>query len=707
MISNNALEILNKRYFLKDKDGNVIEDWDKLCKRVSNAVAKDEPEKERDEWAKKYYDLIYNLKFLPNSPTLMNAGTPDGMLSGCFVLPIEDNMNSIMDAVKHAALVHKSGGGTGFSFGKLRPKNSIVKSTSGVASGPVSFMRMINGVTEEIKQGGRRRGANLGSLPVHHPDIIDFINCKKDTSKITNFNISITVTDEFMEAVKKDGEYDIIDPRTQKTIKRIKAKPVFDLIVNNAWESGEPGLLFIDRINRDNLYGTYETTNPCGEVPLLPYESCNLGSINLFCYVNEKGFDFEQLKKDVHIIVRFLDSIVSINNYPLEEIKTATLFTRKIGLGIMGLADAFIEMGTEYGDKNSIYLAENIMGYIKIEADKASVELATKKGESLVSQKLRKEKQSKTPIRNIQTTVIAPTGTISLIAGASSGCEPIFSVGYIRKVVGSKDMKIFNPLFLNALKENNIELTKDLEDKILSQNSIADIKEIPEKIRKLFKTAMDVSFEEHIKMQAALQKSVDGGISKTINLPNSATKSDVAKAYLLAYELKCKGITVYRDGSRPMQILSTKQEEKTSYRHRVKVTQGVTEKINTPLGKLYLTVNKNKQEDIDPVEVFIQIGKSGSDIKAYNEAVGRLISLCFKYKIPVKDIVKQLKGIKGEETIFCEGAKYGSIIDLVGRKLENYIIKDKEVEKMKCPECGTILILEERCAKCSCGYSKC
>jgi len=874
MISENALEILNKRYFLKDKNGKVIEDWDKLCRRVAKVVSQDEPKEHQKKWEDKYYDLMYNLKFLPNSPTLMNAGANTEGLSACYVIPIEDSMENIMNAVKYSALVHKSGGGTGFSFSKLRPVNSVVKSTSGVASGPVSFMRMINAVTEEIKQGGKRRGANLGSISCSHPDIEEFIDCKKDTSKITNFNISVEITDVFMNAVENNTEYDIIDPRTKQIVKKIKARSIFDKIVHNAWETGEPGLLFIDTINKKNLYGTIETTNPCitgdtyiltidgpisikelesvmnnsknmlnkidiycwdkinnlpvmghmsnfqktgenvsiikiifdsgieikvtpehnffgrnnrkikaknlhvgsrvrnfvkyktrisngisiglskivsiekcenedvyngtvdkyhnyiivdkyfnkkesfnvgiisancGEVPLLPYESCNLGSINLSQYVGEVligSFDFDLLREDIPVITRFLDSIISINHYPIEEIEIATKFTRKIGIGIMGLADAFIKMGIPYGNPRSFDEAEDVMQFINEQSKKASIELANEKGECLASQKLRKDKKTKIQVRNFQTTAIAPTGTISLIAGASSGCEPLFAVGYIRKVVGSKDMKFIHPLFEESLKKENIVLTKELEDKIFSYNSIANITEIPDKIRNLFKTALDITYVQHIEMQAALQKYVDAGISKTINLSNLTTKEIIKEAYFLAYKLGCKGITVYRDGCRPAQILSTKQEEKPRYKQRTKITHGITEKLATPLGKLYLTINKNKEEDNELVEIFIQIGKTGSDIKAYNEAVGRLISLCFKYRIPPKDIVKQLKGIKGEDAIFCDGTKYGSIIDLVGRKLENYII-EKTVEKYKCPECGNVVYMEESCIKCPCGYSKC
>lgn len=1185
-LSENAIEVLKRRYFIKDKDGKCIEDWEGLCHRVSDAIAKDEPVKSRKKWAKKYFDLMYNLKFLPNSPALMNAGKDDAQMMACFCLPIEDSMDKIMDTAKDMAMIHKAAGGTGFNFGKLRPKNSIVNSTSGVASGPISFMKMLNDICEQVKSGGRRRGANIGLLPVHHPDILDFINCKQDTSQITNFNISILVTDIFMRAVIEDKEYNIINPQTGVVEKKLKAKMVFNKIVDNAHATGEPGLFFVDTVNKtneypedpisncnpclvgdtkiavadgrgsvsikqladsgddvpvycsdnngrtvikwmrnprltgynekiykvildngnmirctgnhrfvlkngnikeaktlkrndslnilnrvcapfeyifngsnsssnnywwiqrtnksfkaehrlvhefindvnipsgyvihhkdfnslnnnidnlelmrrqdhdnyhgskmfgdnnpmrraktewskekwdryhnimsvaisaekngrysgvsneeikqyaillttqlnrrastneweeyceknkihvkyfskwrkNNLFGgvsqllkwaaiecdveyvdidprvvktyqkalgfgfdafiengktfvikkcefcgtefsidyqrreigvcstscsnklyyklhgnnndrtnavratynkkneetrekqilayndlknnllrdpfliefkdyckkiktshrfgrvfktfqelkdvaqlanhrvisvefdgyedvyngtvddyhniyiggfvdildeeyfveSYVLTLQCGESPLRNYESCDLGSINLSKYYDVK-VDWDNLEKDIRIATRFLDSIISQNHYPLDIIKKETEKTRKIGLGIMGFADLLYKMKIKYGSEESFKFAEKIMKFIQDISVSESEKLGVEKGMCPVFDSR----------RNIWTTIIAPTGTISIIAGASSGCEPVFSLAYMRMCMDDTKMTVINEIFLEVLKEKGIELTDPLKEKLFTSNSIKDIKEIPDEIKDIFVTTSDITPEEHVKIQSSFQKYVHGGISKTCNMAKSATKKDVGDAFLSAYNLGCKGITVYRDGSRPNQVLSSTVEnkdnkEESKIRYRSRVLTGTTEKFETPLGNMYLTINKNKPDE-EPIEVMINIGKSGGITLSFMEALGRLISTGLKYKIPLMRLAKCLKGIKTTENSSFDGhrkMRYDSIPDLIGKELERLSKEKIKEEKFfnECPECGDILRKEEGCIKCHCGYSKC
>jgi len=698
----NALVALNRRYFIKDKKGKVVEDWKKLCKRVSSAIAQDEKSDiDRGRWQQKYYDIINNLYFLPNSPTLMNAGKKNGQLAACFVLGIEDSMKSIMKATTDAAFIHKSGGGTGFDFSRLRPSKSRVATTSGTASGPISFMRMINNVTEEIKQGGTRRGANMGILRCDHPNILEFIDCKQDTSQINNFNISVALTDKFMKALSLGEDYSLIDPRDGKEIEKISAKKVFEKIAENAWKTGEPGIIFIDEINKKNQWGEIRATNPCGEQPLRDNESCNLGSMNLSLYVNKDGvFDKDLFDEHIKIATRFLDSVISMNSYPLEEIKKTHAETRKIGLGVMGFADALILSEIEYGSVESFQFANYVYSWLNDASKQASEELGKEKGICFACEELKLKR------RNLWTTTIAPTGTISIIAGCSSGIEPLFAVGYERNILDGDKLLEINKHFLSEVCGG-----EDLEREICSSNSIQNIKGIPAKIRKKYVTSHDVSLENHIKMQSVFQKHSDSGISKTINLSSDAKKEDVIKAYLLAYKLECKGITVYRDGCRDNQPMRVKKEEvvrKTF--NRISVMKGSTEKIETPLGGLLLTINENVHGE--PGEVILNIGKSGADVNAFCEALGRIISIGLQHGLPAHKIAKQLRRIKGEDIIFHDGKKYTSLPDIIGKRLAE---KAKEKSKdnnerllAKCPSCGERLFNAEGCSQCtSCGYSKC
>ena len=525
MLSKNALIVLKKRYLLRDKKGKLIETPKQLFRRVAKVVSKGNKGLEKE-----FFNVMTNLEFLPNSPTLMNAGTSLGQLSACFVLPIEDSLTSIFDTVKNAALIHQSGGGTGFNFSRLRPKGDLVQSTHGVASGPVSFMAVIDKATDVIKQGGKRRGANMGILNVTHPDITKFITAK-NKPVLNNFNISVAVTDKFMEAVKKNKSYDLIDPRTGKR-KKESARKIFSLIAYNAWKNGDPGLIFIDEINRHNptpKLGKIEATNPCGEVPLLPYESCILGSINLNKVVDNKKINFKKLEDLVRTGVVFLNNVIDVNKYPLREIEKITKKNRKIGLGVMGFADMLVSLGIPYDSEKAVRTGEEIIKFIKEKAKKYS-------------------KNNKT------LTTIAPTGSISLIADCSSGIEPLFAIAFVKEVLGGTNLLIANKEFEKIAKEKGF-YSKKLTGKIAEKGSPKGIKEIPEDIKRIFVTALDIKPEWHLRMQAAFQKYTDNAVSKTINLPNKASVNDVRKIYLLAHKLKCKGITIYRYGSKPEQVL--------------------------------------------------------------------------------------------------------------------------------------------------------
>jgi len=561
-LSDNARQVVERRYLLKDELGRIVETPREMFRRVAKAVAEadsryDEGPNVR-ELEKEFFDLLVNLDFLPNSPTLMNAGTEIGQLSACFVLPVGDSIRSIFDAVKNMAMIHQSGGGTGFSFSRLRPKDDVVKSTGGIASGPLSFMRVFDEATEIIKQGGRRRGANMGILRVDHPDIVDFIRAKEKGRFLTNFNISVSATERFMEAVKSDGRYDLINPRTGKITKTLRAKAVFDRAVKSAWKTGDPGLIFIDEINHHNPtpdLGEIESTNPCGEQPLLPYESCNLGSINLSRMVRDGSIDWEKLKRTAHLGIHFLDNIIDINNFPLSEIASITKGNRKIGLGVMGFAEMLIQLGVPYASNEALEVAEGVMKFIQEETIAQSMELARQRGSFPNFRGSLWEKRGYNGMRNASVITIAPTGTLSIIADTSSGIEPLFAISFYREILEGTKLLEVNRLFQSMAEAEGIA-SRELMESIALKGSIQDLPSVPVHLKHIFLTALDIPPEWHVKMQAAFQKYTDNAVSKTINLPQDATMEDVAKAYLMAYESKCKGITVFRYGSKKHQVLS-------------------------------------------------------------------------------------------------------------------------------------------------------
>lgn len=730
-LSTNALKVLEKRYLKKDEEGKPIETAEDMFWRVAENVAK--AEKNYDSRAnvtkrtKEFYEIMTNLEFLPNSPTLMNAGRELQQLSACFVLPIEDSMDSIFDAVKNTALIHKSGGGTGFSFSRLRPKDSQVKSTKGVSSGPISFMTVFDAATETVKQGGTRRGANMGILRVDHPDILDFISCKDKEHKLNNFNISVALTKTFMQALENNGEYDLIDPHTHEKVKSISAKEVFDLIVKHAHKNGEPGIIFLDRINEHNptpQVGEIESTNPCGEQPLLPYESCNLGSINLSKMVKEdKTIDYKKLGKVVELAVRFLDDVIDMNNYPLEIIGKMTKANRKIGLGIMGFADMLILLDIPYNSEKGIKTGEEVMKFIRDKARQTSAQLAKERGAFPNFKGSIYDDGNFPPLRNATTTTIAPTGTIGIIANASSGIEPLFGVCFIRKVLDKNELIEVNPYFEKIAKKEGF-YSEELMRQIAEKGTLHGIKEIPAKIQKVFCTAHDISPQWHIKMQAGFQKYTDNAVSKTVNFPHSATCDDVAEVYLLAYKMGCKGVTIYRDGSREEQVLylGTKKKEEKEIRiprPRPTVTRGITQKITTGCGNLYITINEDEQ---GACEVFSQMGKSGGCAASQSEAVSRLVSLTLRSGIDIDVIIKQLKGIRCPSPSWQKGGTILSCPDAISKAIEKYMNNGLSTTPLKksvltkasagiypeCPECNELLELVEGCAVCkACGYSKC
>jgi ribonucleoside-diphosphate reductase alpha chain len=555
----NAIKVLASRYLLRDEKGNITETPARLFRRVAKAVAAADANYKKGALKKtedEFYEMLSKLDFMPNTPTLMNAGAPLGQLSACFVLPVEDSLVEIFDAVKHTALIHQSGGGTGFSFSHLRPRGDIVKSTKGVASGPISFMRVFDITTEILKQGGKRRGANMGILRCDHPDVIEFITAKSREDMLQNFNISVAATDSFMEAVMKGAEYDLVNPHTRQKVKRVNASEVFDLIVANAWRTGDPGLIFIDEINRKNPTaptGLIESTNPCGEQPLHPYESCNLGSINLTNMLKNGKMDWDKFKQTIHTSVHFLDNVIDVNKYPLPQIEMVTKSNRRIGLGVMGFAELLINIGIPYDSDKAVQFADKLMKFLYDEARKASNKLGEERG-SFPNFERSTLKVKIKATRNATVTTIAPTGTISIIAGATSGIEPLFAVTFVRDVLEGTHLLEVNPSFEKIARKRGF-YSKSLMMKIAKTGKVTGLKEVPKDIQRLFKTALEIKPETHVKMQAAFQKYCDNAVSKTINLPATATPQDIKKAYLLAYKQKCKGITVYRYGSKKEQVL--------------------------------------------------------------------------------------------------------------------------------------------------------
>ncbi|MFH1622904.1 MAG: vitamin B12-dependent ribonucleotide reductase [Candidatus Aenigmatarchaeota archaeon] len=561
-LSLNAIKVMASRYLRRDEERNIVESTAQLFRRVARAIAEPEAQHGGEERVKEYEDAFYrmmvNREFMPNSPTLMNAGTDLGQLSACFVLPVPDSISGIFDSIKYTAIIHKSGGGTGFSFSRLRPKGDVVRSTGGIASGPLSFMQVFNAATEVIKQGGKRRGANMGMLRVDHPDILEFITAKEREGILSNFNISVAVTDKFMQAVERNGEYDLINPRDKKPGKSMPARAVFNLMVMMAWKNGEPGVVFINKVNAANptpALGEIESTNPCGEQPLLSYESCNLGSINLERMMTNGDIDWEKLRRTVRLAVRFLDNVVEVNKYPVPEIEEMTRTNRKIGLGVMGFADMLIKMGVPYNSNEAIQVAEKVMKFIQEESKAMSEELGAEKGDFVGFEKSTLAKRYK-HMRNATTTTVAPTGTISVIAACSSGVEPIFAVAYTRDVSESLGHELveINPMFETAMIERGL-YTEELVKKVTQSGSVQNVQDIPEDVRRVFITALEIEPEWHVRIQAAFQKYTDNAVSKTINFSNYATPHDVEKAFMLAWKLNCKGITVYRYGSRDKQIL--------------------------------------------------------------------------------------------------------------------------------------------------------
>lgn len=729
-----SIRVLEERYLSKDTKGRVIETPEGMCYRVAQKIASAERnfstnQQEIEKLTSKFYQLMVERLFLPNSPTLMNAGRDDQLqYSACFVLPIGDSLAEIFDALKYAALIHKSGGGTGFSFSSLRSKGSIVHSTRGIASGPVSFMRVFDAATAQVKQGGMRRGANMGVLRVDHPDILEFIECKAKGG-ITNFNISVAATEKFMQAVKKDGSYWIYDSYLKRRIKKLKAREVFEKIVQMAWRTGDPGMLFIDRINTGPAnpippMGPIEATNPCGEQPLYPNEACNLGSINLALMADRKGqdVDWQRLGEVTCLATRFLDDVIEINPYPLPEIDKVVKLNRRVGLGVMGWADLLFCLEIPYDSIQATKLARKIMKFIQKKAHRESQKLAEQRGPFPNFKK--SIYKDGPPLRNATLTTIAPTGSISIIANCSSGIEPAFALAYRHKA-NDREMTFFNEYFAAAAKKHRLD--KKTIEAVKSKGNLAGLK-MPSGLKKVFVTAHEIGWKSHIDIQAAFQQGVDNAVSKTINLPHEATVTEVRRAYLHAYKEDCLGITVYRDGCKDEQVLYAGKEGVVKVKPRPAVVIGKTYRIETPVGTAFITVNVNGEGE--PLEIFINVGKAGSDITADAQAIGRLTSLILRLGsgFPLKEvlgqIVGQLEGIAGGESVGFGKNKVHSLADGIAKVLKEHLGGEQvavgQVSEQSglllnykrrdlCPACGrATLIYEEGCARCLfCSYNKC
>ena len=809
-LSPNALTVLERRYLVKDEAGRPAEPPADLFWRVARTIAAPDAAYGASPQAvaalgEAFFNLMATRVWMPNSPTLMNAGRPLGQLSACFVLPVEDALSNgesgIYDTLRAMALVHQSGGGTGFAFSRLRPKNDVVRSTMGVASGPISFMKLYDASTDVVKQGGTRRGANMGILRVDHPDILEFISCKDDLTQVTNFNISVAVTDAFMQAVEQGAGYDLIHPRTGGVVGRLDARDVFRKIVHGAWKTGEPGVFFIDRANRYNPVphlGRYEATNPCGEQPLLPYDVCNLGSINVGLFVKDGDVDWARLAAAVHLCTHFLDNVIDANRYPLAEIDALAKRIRRIGLGIMGWADLLVRLGIPYDSEAGVALGRRLMQFVDEESKRASEKLAEQRGvfpewERSIwgpdascargpgGERLRPMRR----LRNCNLTTVAPTGTISIIAGCSSGIEPLFAVAFMRNQAG---------VLMADVNEDFVAIAKQegwYSDALVEQIGAAGhihFDHVPAKWQRVFVTAHDVTPEWHIRMQGAFQEFTDSAISKTCNFPHEATEEDVEQIYRLAFQLGCKGVTVYRDGAREGQVLSTgstaKKPQQTTEavpgklaealgrlaeleaelertrsqlheseaenlqrrakRSRPDLLRGMTRRIETPLGTMYVTITEDEKGQ--PFEVFITLGKAGAPIMADVEAVGRLISLALRSGIPMREIHRQLRGISSDRVVGLGPTKVMSVPDAIGIAIEKWMQEKQGVQQDllagageavagvpareviagqdgaavlrardtdqdfigACPDCGSQLAFIEGCATCHvCGFSEC
>ncbi|MDH3495267.1 MAG: vitamin B12-dependent ribonucleotide reductase [Gemmatimonadota bacterium] len=751
-LSANAITVLTRRYLIKDEQGEPVEEPEALFWRVARTIAAPDAKygaspKAVEALAEAFYEVMATRVWMPNSPTLMNAGRPLGQLSACFVLPVDDALSNgrsgIYDTLRSMALVHQSGGGTGFAFSRLRPRNDVVRSTMGVASGPVSFMSLYDASTDVVKQGGTRRGANMGILRVDHPDILDFITCKDDITKITNFNISVAVTDTFMQAVHADTAYDLTHPRTGQVMGQLDAREVFAKILHGAWKTGEPGVFFVDRANAYNpvpALGSYEATNPCGEQPLLPYDVCNLGSINVGLFAGQGDVDWDRLRRTVHLCTHFLDNVIDANKYPLPEITELAQQIRRIGLGIMGWADLLVRLGIPYDSEDATSLGRRLMRFVDEEAKVESERLALQRGvfpawaESIwgpdptcartpAGERVRPMRR----LRNCNLTTVAPTGTISIIAGCASGIEPLFAVAFMRNQAGVL-MPDVNEDFV-ALAKREGWYSDELMQRIAEEGHI-HVDEVPAKWQRVFVTAHDVTPAWHIRMQAAFQEFTDSAISKTCNFPNDATEEDVRQIYELAYELGCKGVTVYRDGSREMQVLSTgttakKVQERSAgapsgepagvravadlkatiaeleaelgrtrkqlhevesenlqrrmKRSRPELLKGTTRRLETPLGTLYVTVTEDDRSQ--PFEIFMSLGKAGGALMADVEAIGRLISLALRSGIPIAEIHRQLRGISSDRVAGLGPNKVLSVPDAIGIAIERWMYDKQGIQQ--------------------------
>ena len=746
-LSSNARTVLEKRYLIKGKDSKPVETPEEMFWRVATVVAEADrrygaSDKALSRTANTFYELMTQRRFEPNSPTLMNAGRPLGQLSACFVLPVGDSLSNgrdgIYDTLRSMALIHQSGGGTGFSFSRLRPKGSMVRSTTGVASGPVSFMKLYDASTDAVKQGGTRRGANMGILRVDHPDILDFIACKEDLTQVVNFNISVGVTGTFMDALTGDSEYDLVDPVTKKVTGQLRARDVWDKMILGAWRTGEPGVFFIDEANKYNPVphlGAYEATNPCGEQPLLPYDVCNLGSINVGYYVRDGVMEWEAFAKDIHLSTHFLDNIIDVNRYPLPEIDALAKRIRRIGLGVMGFADALVRLGIAYDSDEGVEFGKQVMAFVDGEGKKESERLARERGpfpewaqsifgpeETAAHGKDGARVRPMQMLRNCNVTTVAPTGTISIIAGCSSGLEPLFAVAFMRNQAGVQ-MPDVNEDFV-AIARREGWYSEALMERIAKTGSVQH-SEVPVKWQRVFVTANAIAPEWHIKMQAAFQEHCDSAISKTTNFAHTATEDDVRAIYELAYKSNCKGVTVYRDGSRDNQVLSTgatqvaqAEREKTgehrvamadmmgtvteltaenerlkkmlfdaeaenlqrrAKRARPEMLRGTSIRKETPLGIMFVHITEDDKGQ--PFEVFINLGKAGGSAMADAEAVGRLISLALRSGIPLPEIHRQLRGISSDRVVGLGPNKVMSVPDAIGLALEDWMRMKQGVQQ--------------------------